>query len=107
MSEMSEVERDYVYSQLREAVITLDEAEHAKPLRKGDANFTMATGIVRSWRRAIEAAPERETVVRHLKELDDDLSLVGGPSAVGAVQAARRHIADAHYKLASSRDQSR
>lgn len=103
MSEISAADRDYVYSQLREAAITLDEAEHGRVLRKGDANFVMAQGIVRGWRRAIESTTERETVVRHLKELDDELSLVGGPSAIDAVQAARRLVADAHFRVAAAR----
>jgi len=104
VSEISTGERDYLIGQLRDAAIVLDEAEHAKVLRTGDANFTMAQGVLRSWRRAIESTTERETVVRHLKELDQDLSLVGGPSAVDAVQAARRLVGDAHFRILSARD---
>jgi hypothetical protein len=103
VSEISTGERYYLNSQLRDAAIVLDEAEHRKVLEKGDANFMMATGILRGWRRAIESSSERETVVRHLKESDDELSLVGGASAVEAVRAARRLVADAHFKLASAR----
>ena len=42
MSEISADERDYIYSQLREAAIALEEAEHGKVLRKGDMNFMVA-----------------------------------------------------------------
>jgi hypothetical protein len=102
MSDISEGDRDYVYSQLREAAIVIDEAEHSATLRKGDSNFKVASGMVRGWRRFIENAAERDNVVRSLKELDDDLGLVGG-SATDAVNKARRLVADAHYRVASAR----
>lgn len=105
MGEISRGERDYVNGRLRDAAIVLDEAEHATDLRKGDANFRMATGVLRAWRRSIESTTERTSVVQQLRELDNDLSLVGGASAVEAVSAARRLVGDAHFKLASAREE--
>lgn len=76
MSEISPGERDYLNSQLRDAAIVLDEAEHSKVLRKGDSNFTVAQTMVRNQRRVIESTSDRTKVAWHLKELDDGLSLV-------------------------------
>ena len=102
MSEVTQAERDYINSQLREAAIVIDTAEHEAILKAGDSNFRVASAAVRNWRQFIDSTPEREKVTRAIKELDETLSLVGG-SATHAVHVARQFIADAHYKLASSR----
>jgi hypothetical protein len=102
MSEIPKPIKDDVYTYLREAAIVLDEAEHATELRKGDINFTMAQGVVRSLRDAIDGTNDREMATRWLKVSDEALELIGG-SATDAVHAARRLIGDAHYRLASGR----
>jgi hypothetical protein len=102
MSEISKAAKDNLYTDLREAAIVIDDAEQAAKLRKGDSNFTHATGIVRSLRRAVEATEERETIMRNLKEADEYLGLIGG-SATDAVHAARQLIGEAHYRLAQGR----
>jgi hypothetical protein len=93
MSEISPAERNYLNDQMREGAIELEDAHNGEPIRR----------LYRQERRALEAIPEREAVVRRLKALDDDLGIVGGED--DAVQAARQRVAEAHYKLASSRGQ--
>ena len=51
----------------------------------------------------MESTPKRGIIVQGLKELDEELSLVGG-NAADAVGKARRLVADVHYKLASARE---
>jgi hypothetical protein len=92
MSEISTDERVFVSGELREGALELEAVKDGAALRR----------LYREQRREIDATPERETAVRRLKDLDDDLGILGGED--GAVQAARRHVADAHYKLASSRE---
>ncbi len=100
MRQLSDADQDYVYSLLREGAITLDEAEHGRALRKRDANFILAQGILRGWRRTIEARLDRETLARYLKELDQELSLVAG-SATEAIAAARGLVQKALLRIES------
>jgi hypothetical protein len=104
MTELNKAHRDGLYATLREAAIVVDEAhQQAMPsLKNGDANFDLATGVIRSMRRGVDGIEDRETVVRWLKEGDEALSLIGG-SAADAVHKARTLIGDAHYRLASGR----
>jgi hypothetical protein len=91
MSEISEAERDYLNDQMREGAIELEGAENGEGLRR----------LYRQERRALEAISERDPAVRRLKALDGELGVLGGEDE--AVHAARQRIAEAHYKLASSR----
>jgi hypothetical protein len=102
MSDIPKPIKDDVNSYLRAAAIAIDEARHATELKKGDVNFIMAHGVVRSLRDAIDGTNDREMATRWLKESDDALGLIGG-SATDAVHAARKLIGDAHYRLASGR----
>jgi hypothetical protein len=91
MSDISEDQRDYLEEQLLGGAIELEAVKHGNELRQ----------LYRQERRALESIPERELVVRRLKALDSEMGLLGDGDE--AVQAARRRVADAHYKLASSR----
>ena len=101
MPTLAEAVRDHVNTQLREAAIIIDMAQHETPVRKGDSNIIVAAGVLRSWRRTIEQNPDRGKVEHYLKELADDLSLVGG-CARPAVELAVRLISDAHQRVATS-----
>ena len=71
MSEMSEAERDYVYSQLREAAITLDEVLERPTATKGRFEFHAGH------RRCSQLAP----VNRHVVEADIDRAAGRAPGA--------------------------
>jgi hypothetical protein len=103
MSEISKDDHDYVNSRRRDAAIVIDEAEQAVPISERDGSFDLAMTAIRGWRPRIESARDREQVMRYLKELDQDLRLVEG-KAKGAVYTARQLIADAHFNLATTRN---
>jgi hypothetical protein len=91
MSEISEAERYGLNAELHEGAIELEGAEDGEGIRR----------LYRQDRRALEAISDRETIVRGLKDLDGHLGVLGGEDE--AVRAARQRVADAHYRLASSR----
>jgi hypothetical protein len=104
MSEITEAERHYIEDQLLEAAMTIDRAQHSAALRKGEVTFELAGNTIRRYRRGvIEQTSDRDNIVRALKNLNDELSNFGG-RAEEAVSNARRIVADAHYRLASSRE---
>jgi hypothetical protein len=91
MGEISDAERYGLNAEMREGAIELEGAENGEGIRR----------LYRQDRRVLEAITDRETIVRRLKELDGHFGVLGGEDE--AVHSARQRVAEAHYRLASSR----